>query len=126
MSAGFSKIDDHQFKPCECGCGNCQHFASGQDICCLGSPAQHAFVSDDEWGAHLAEIRDKVHRKRSIFKRRNDFQMNVLRMLGAIRDGNEADAFIFAKIVAREIYAKRPNLRLPSGWEDAPDYPPFY
>jgi hypothetical protein len=57
---------------------------------------------------------------------KNNFAMNVQRMLGAIRDGNPADAYIFAQIVAHAVYAKRPNLRLPDGWEDGPDYPPFY
>lgn len=59
-------------------------------------------------------------------KFKTNFAKNVDRMLGAIRDGNPADAYLFTVMVARFVYAKRPNLRLPEGWEDAPDYPPFY
>ena len=57
---------------------------------------------------------------------KSDFQRNVERMLAAIRYGNPADAFIFTQLVARAVYAYRPNLRLPDGWEDAPWYPPFH
>jgi hypothetical protein len=45
------------------------------------------------------------------------FAVDMERMLAAIRDGNSADAFIFTRIVARFIYSKRPNLRMPEGWE---------
>ncbi len=49
-------VVDHQFKTCECGCGNCQHFADGEEFCCLKSHAEHAYVRDEDWQEHLAEV----------------------------------------------------------------------
>ena len=44
---------------------------------------------------------------------KSDFQRNVERMLGAIRYGNEADAFLYTRMVARFVFSKKPNLLLP-------------